>query len=165
MRVLITGGAGFIGSHLSDAYLERGDEVFILDDLSTGSINNIQHLRKHPRFQYTIDSVHKARVVVLSEESPALWRLRAAKLTFGDSNTFLCRPFRGRPTRKDWHTLIDRLVALQQTEGLDLVVDLISQLTLHGFVLIAPSIFVLSQAVGLHDKLLHLQHRKIRSKP
>ncbi len=58
MRVLITGGAGFIGSHLSDAYLERGDEVSIIDDLSTGSIENIAHLKKHPRFHYTIDSVH-----------------------------------------------------------------------------------------------------------
>src|SRR4051812_586264 len=45
MRVLITGGAGFIGSHLADAYLGRGDEVFVLDDLSTGSIDNIRHLR------------------------------------------------------------------------------------------------------------------------
>jgi len=46
---LITGGAGFIGSHLSDAYLERGDEVSIIDDLSTGSIENIAHLKSHPR--------------------------------------------------------------------------------------------------------------------
>ncbi len=57
MRVLITGGAGFIGSHLSEALLERGDEVFVLDNLSTGSIDNITHLKAHPRFHYTIDSV------------------------------------------------------------------------------------------------------------
>jgi UDP-glucose 4-epimerase len=57
MRVLITGGAGFIGSHLSDALLARGDEVFILDNLSTGSIDNVVHLKEHPRFHYTIDSV------------------------------------------------------------------------------------------------------------
>ena len=57
MRVLITGGAGFVGSHLSEALLERGDEVFILDNLSTGSIDNIVHLKGHPRFHYTIDSV------------------------------------------------------------------------------------------------------------
>jgi UDP-glucose 4-epimerase len=57
MRVLITGGAGFVGSHLSDALLERGDEVFVLDNLSTGSIDNIVHLKAHPRFHYTIDSV------------------------------------------------------------------------------------------------------------
>src|SRR3954470_15730831 len=57
MRVLITGGAGFVGSHLAEALLERGDEVFVLDDLSTGSIDNISHLKTHPRFHYTIDSV------------------------------------------------------------------------------------------------------------
>ena len=57
MRVLITGGAGFVGSHLSDALLQRGDEVFVLDNLSTGSIDNIAHLKPHPRVHYTIDSV------------------------------------------------------------------------------------------------------------
>ena len=57
MRVLITGGAGFVGSHLSEAFLERGDEVAILDNLSTGSIDNIAHLKTHPRFRYTIDAV------------------------------------------------------------------------------------------------------------
>jgi UDP-glucose 4-epimerase len=57
MRVLITGGAGFVGSHLAEALLERGDEVFVLDDLSTGSIDNIAHLKPHPKFHYTIDSV------------------------------------------------------------------------------------------------------------
>lgn len=63
MRVLITGGAGFIGSHLADAYLARGDEVTVLDDLSTGSMDNVRHLKKHPRFHYTIDSVHHSPVV------------------------------------------------------------------------------------------------------
>src|SRR6476659_378038 len=57
MRVLITGGAGFVGSHLSEALLDRGDEVFVLDDLSTGSIDNIAHLKSHPKFHYTIDTV------------------------------------------------------------------------------------------------------------
>ena len=57
MRVLITGGAGFVGSHLSEALLERGDEVFVLDNLSTGSIDNITHLKSHPRFHYTIEAV------------------------------------------------------------------------------------------------------------
>src|SRR6476659_8269988 len=57
MRVLITGGAGFVGSHLSEALLERGDEVFILDNLSTGSIDNVVHLKENPRFHYTIDTV------------------------------------------------------------------------------------------------------------
>ena len=57
MRVLITGGAGFVGSHLAEALLDRGDEVYVLDDLSTGSIDNIAHLKSNPKFHYTIDTV------------------------------------------------------------------------------------------------------------
>ncbi len=57
MRVLITGGAGFIGSYLSEAYLNRGDEVFVIDDLSTGSLENINHLLKNPKFQFTNDTI------------------------------------------------------------------------------------------------------------
>ena len=57
MRVLITGGAGFVGSHLADALLERGDEVLVLDNLSTGSIDNVAHLKGHARFHYAIDTV------------------------------------------------------------------------------------------------------------
>jgi nucleoside-diphosphate-sugar epimerase len=57
LRVLITGGAGFVGSHLAEALLERRDEVFVLDNLSTGSIDNIAHLKSEPRFHYTIDSI------------------------------------------------------------------------------------------------------------
>src|SRR6476620_7256638 len=56
MRYLITGGAGFIGSHLSEELLRRGHEVYVVDDLATGSINNIRHLKTHDRFHYTIDS-------------------------------------------------------------------------------------------------------------
>ena len=50
MRVLITGGAGFIGSHLAEAYLEKGDEVYIIDNLSTGSLENLTHLKENPIF-------------------------------------------------------------------------------------------------------------------
>jgi len=57
MKVLITGGAGFIGSHLAERHLGRGDEVHIIDDLSTGSIANIQHLKNDPGFHYHIDTV------------------------------------------------------------------------------------------------------------
>jgi len=63
LKILITGGAGFIGSHLSDAYIERGDEVFVIDDLSTGSIDNIHHLKGHPRFHYEIETVQNLPVL------------------------------------------------------------------------------------------------------
>src|ERR671917_2045596 len=79
LRVLITGGAGFIGSHLSDLYVGRGDEVFVIDDLSTGSIENIQHLKKHQRFHYTIDSVHNVPVVAeLIDQCDVVFHLAAA---------------------------------------------------------------------------------------
>lgn len=54
MRVLITGGAGFIGSHLAEAVLNRGDEVYILDDLSTGSMDNIKILKETPAYKNRI---------------------------------------------------------------------------------------------------------------
>jgi UDP-glucose 4-epimerase len=79
LRVLITGGAGFIGSHLSDAYVGRGDEVFCIDDLSTGSIDNIAHLKRHPRYHYTIDSVHNQPVVAeLIDQCDVVFHLAAA---------------------------------------------------------------------------------------
>jgi UDP-glucose 4-epimerase len=56
MKYLVTGGAGFIGSHLAEALLARGDEVCVVDDLSTGGIRNIAHLKQNPRFEYIIDS-------------------------------------------------------------------------------------------------------------
>jgi nucleoside-diphosphate-sugar epimerase len=52
--VLVTGGAGFIGSHLTGALLERGYPVTIVDDLSTGRFDNIAHLTDHPRFKFAI---------------------------------------------------------------------------------------------------------------
>jgi UDP-glucose 4-epimerase len=79
LRVLITGGAGFIGSHLADAYLERGDQVFIIDDLSTGSFENIRHLKDHRRFHYTIESVHNQPVTAeLVDQSDVIFHLAAA---------------------------------------------------------------------------------------
>jgi UDP-glucose 4-epimerase len=79
LRVLITGGAGFIGSHLADAYLQRGDEVTVIDDLSTGTIDNIQHLKSNPKFHYTIDSVHNQPVTAeLVDQCDVVFHLAAA---------------------------------------------------------------------------------------
>jgi UDP-glucose 4-epimerase len=79
MRVLITGGAGFVGSHLADLLLEQGEEVFALDNLSTGSIENIEHLKHHPRFHYTIDSVDNEPVLAeLVDRADAVVHLAAA---------------------------------------------------------------------------------------
>ena len=50
MRILITGGAGFIGSHLAEAYLKQGDEVYVIDDLSTGSLDNLAHLQANEEY-------------------------------------------------------------------------------------------------------------------
>jgi UDP-glucose 4-epimerase len=57
MKALITGGAGFVGSHLAEALLAQGHEVHVIDNLSTGSIENIEQLKGHERFRYTIDSI------------------------------------------------------------------------------------------------------------
>jgi UDP-glucose 4-epimerase len=77
--VLITGGAGFIGSHLADAYLQRGSEVHIIDDLSTGKIENIQHLKGNPQFHYTIDTVHNHPLTAeLVDQCDVVFHLAAA---------------------------------------------------------------------------------------
>jgi UDP-glucose 4-epimerase len=79
MRVLITGGAGFIGSHLADAYLARGDEVYVLDDLSTGSMKNLLHNKPNPHFHYQIDSVHnRSAVAELVDLCDVVYHLAAA---------------------------------------------------------------------------------------
>lgn len=79
MHYLITGGAGFIGSHLSDKLLGRGDRVTVIDDLSTGSIHNIAHLRSRPRFHYVIDTMMNAPLLAeLVDEADAVFHLAAA---------------------------------------------------------------------------------------
>lgn len=79
MRYLITGGAGFIGSHLAEALLARGARVQVLDDLSTGSIDNIRHLKDSDRFGYTIDTAADPRVVAeLVDEADRVYHLAAA---------------------------------------------------------------------------------------
>ena len=57
MKILITGGAGFIGSHLADRLLEMGEEVFVIDDLSTGSLKNVEQLQDQERFHLVVDTI------------------------------------------------------------------------------------------------------------
>ncbi len=79
MRFLITGGAGFIGSHLSDELLRNGHRVHILDDLSTGSMENIRHLKPNDRFEYTIESAASTSIVAeLVDEADVVYHLAAA---------------------------------------------------------------------------------------
>ncbi len=79
MKILITGGAGFIGSHLAERHLELGDEVYVIDDLSTGSIANIHHLKIHPQFSYHIDSVTNTRLMTeLVDLCDVIYHLAAA---------------------------------------------------------------------------------------
>jgi len=79
MRILITGGAGFVGSHLSDELLNRGHSVSVLDDLSTGAIDNIRHLKSNPAFEYTIESARNEPVVAeLVDSADIVYHLAAA---------------------------------------------------------------------------------------
>ena len=79
MRALITGGAGFIGSHLADALLAAGHQVTVIDDLSTGSFDNIAHLKGTPGFAYTIDTVMNEPVLAeLIDQCDVVYHLAAA---------------------------------------------------------------------------------------
>ena len=79
MRFLITGGAGFVGSHLAEALLGAGHEVFVLDDLSTGSIDNISHLKGARGFHYTIDTVfNDSQTAELVDRADVIFHLAAA---------------------------------------------------------------------------------------
>ena len=77
--MLITGGAGFVGSHLAEALLARGDTVHVLDNLSTGAIENIEHLKANPRFHYVVDTVMNERVMAeLVDRVHVVFHLAAA---------------------------------------------------------------------------------------
>jgi UDP-glucose 4-epimerase len=79
LRFLITGGAGFIGSHLAERLLDRGDEVFLFDNLSTGSMENIRHLKSNDRLHYFLDSIENRQLLAeLVDESDAVYHLAAA---------------------------------------------------------------------------------------
>ncbi|MFH1624603.1 MAG: NAD-dependent epimerase/dehydratase family protein [Pseudomonadota bacterium] len=79
MKILITGGAGFIGSHLADELLLGNHEVFVIDNLSTGRLENTKHLREHPRFHLTVDTVLNETVMdELIQECDQTYHLAAA---------------------------------------------------------------------------------------
>lgn len=79
MKALITGGAGFIGSHLAEELLEQGHQVFVIDDLSTGSIENIEHLKKCTGFHYIVDTILNAPALAeLVDKCDVIFHLAAA---------------------------------------------------------------------------------------
>ena len=120
MRYLITGGAGFVGSHLSEELLRRGHEVIVIDDLSTGTIRNIRHLTDNKRFRYVIDTV-----ALLVAELPVSVPLLAFA---GAPFTVASYLIEGRPSRTYertkammhtapglWHRLMERLATSAAT--------------------------------------------------
>jgi UDP-glucose 4-epimerase len=79
MKALITGGAGFIGSHLAERLLELNHDVAVIDDLSTGSIENIAHLKGTPRFSYVVDSItNESMLAEMIDGSDVVFHLAAA---------------------------------------------------------------------------------------
>jgi UDP-glucose 4-epimerase len=79
MHILITGGAGFIGSHLSDRLLGQGHYVTVIDDLSTGSMENIRQAKENSRFQYCIDTIFdKPLLAELIDDAEVVFHLAAA---------------------------------------------------------------------------------------
>jgi len=79
VNYLITGGAGFIGSHLAEELLAKNHAVTIIDDLSTGSIENVEHLKKHKKFQYVVDTVmNKPVLSELVDRAEIVFHLAAA---------------------------------------------------------------------------------------
>src|SRR3981081_2641417 len=79
MRHLITGGAGFIGSHLAERLLDRGDRVVLLENLSTGSVDNIRHLKSSGRMQYHLDNIENRQLLAeLVDDADVIVHLAAA---------------------------------------------------------------------------------------
>jgi UDP-glucose 4-epimerase len=79
LRYLITGGAGFIGSHLAERLLGRGDRVVLLDNLSTGSVENIRHLKSSSRMEYHLDDIENRRLLAeLVDDADVVVHLAAA---------------------------------------------------------------------------------------
>src|SRR5262245_59775984 len=79
MNALLTGGAGFVGSHLAEALLDQGHNVFVIDDLSTGSMSNIAHLKNRRGFEYVIDTIMNERLTAeLVDRADVVFHLAAA---------------------------------------------------------------------------------------
>jgi len=79
MKILITGGCGFIGSHLADYLLEKGDEVFAIDNLSTGRLENVSQHKNNKKFHLTIDTITNEKVMdKLIKECSQVYHLAAA---------------------------------------------------------------------------------------
>jgi UDP-glucose 4-epimerase len=79
MNALLTGGAGFVGSHLAEALLDRGDRVLVIDNLSTGSMENITHLKGRKGFEYTIDTIMNGPLMAeLIDRADVVFHLAAA---------------------------------------------------------------------------------------
>ena len=107
MKFLLTGGAGFIGSHLAELLLARGDRVRIIDDFSTGGIENIQHLKEHKGFKYVLDTVMNRSVMAeLVDEADVILHLAAAAEV--RSFVFLSVPSRLMARVRPWGNLSPR---------------------------------------------------------
>jgi UDP-glucose 4-epimerase len=79
MKALITGGAGFIGSHLAERLLQTGHDVVVVDNLSTGSLKNLQNIEKHPKFRFVYDDVRNSETMhILIEQCDMVFHLAAA---------------------------------------------------------------------------------------
>ena len=79
MRALLTGAAGFVGSHLAEAPLDRGHHVLVVDALSTGAMENVAHLKNRPNFEYVIDTIMNERLTAeLVDRADVVFHLAAA---------------------------------------------------------------------------------------
>jgi hypothetical protein len=107
-----------------DGYLARGAVTLLTSLWKAGKTTLIALLLDRLRTGGILANaaLRPGKAVVLSEESPDLWRLRAEKLPFGEHITWFCRPFRGKPNAKQWLQLVDCLASLPATTGLDLLV-------------------------------------------
>jgi len=119
MRILITGGAGFIGSHLAERLVSRGDRVTALDDLSTGSRENVAHLEERPEFHLVVDSVLKPAVVnELVLKCDVVYHLAAAvgvKLIVEEPVRTLVTNIQGTETVLEYCNAFDKRVLVAST--------------------------------------------------